>query len=88
MNLLIEIMKKCKKCNVEGNFVWDKDYHENSGKWRLLDLDIERPHQCPTEKIKVPEEKTLCPQCNAQTRKPMPKSKLQEHIKKYHLGFY
>ena len=87
MNLLIEIMKKCKKCNIEGNFVWDKDYHENSGKWRLLDLDIERPPQCQVNELE-PEKMTVCPYCNPQTRKKISVKKLQEHIKKHHLGFY
>ena len=40
------------------------------------------------ETIQLPEEKTLCPFCDPQKRKPMPKSKLQEHVKKAHLGFY
>lgn len=81
-------MKKCTKCNAEGNFRWDDDYHQNFGKWRLWNNDTERPHECIKETIQLPEEKTLCPFCDPQKRKPMPKSKLQEHVKKAHLGFY
>ena len=81
------IMVKCSKCNTP-DLTYDQTYFENTGQWRLWNPALEQPHICLTKKIKKLEEKTLCPKCNAQTRKPMPKSKLQEHIKKYHLGFY
>ena len=87
MSLEVKLLKKCKKCNVESNFVWDKDYFENSGKWRLYDQDTERPHQCQVKEPE-PEKMVLCPYCNAQTRQKMSASKLQEHIKTAHLGFY
>ena len=75
---------RCKKTDLS----WDEQHFDNTGKWRLFDHNLERPHQCPTEKIKAPEEKTWCPYCDAQTRKPIPKSKLQNHIKTAHLGFW
>ena len=79
-------MKKCKVCNVEGNFVWDEDYHENTGKWRFYDQDMERPHQCQVKEPE-PEKMTMCPYCNPLTRKPIPNKKLKVHIKTEHLGF-
>ena len=41
----------CKKCGVEGNFTWDQQHFENSGKWRLYDLNMERPHDCHEMKV-------------------------------------
>ena len=36
----------CKKCEVDGNFSWDHDWFDNTGKWRLFDHNMERPHKC------------------------------------------
>ena len=44
---------RCKKTDLS----WDEQHFDNTGKWRLFDHNLERPHQCPTEKIKAPEEK-------------------------------
>ena len=41
----------CKKCSVDGNFTWDQQHFENSGKWRLFDLNMERPHECSWAKV-------------------------------------
>ena len=41
----------CKKCGVDGNFTWDQQHFENSGKWRLFDLNMERPHDCHEMKV-------------------------------------
>ena len=41
----------CKKCGVDGNFTWDQQHFENSGKWRLFDLNMERPHDCHEVKV-------------------------------------
>jgi len=82
----------CKKCNVDGNFRWDNDWFENTGKWRLYDNDSERPHKCnmvkkePKDK-KEKKEKIVCPKCDAQTRMPMDKDKLQKHIKENHIDW-
>jgi hypothetical protein len=85
MNLLVEIMKKCKKCNVEGNFRWDNQYFENSGKWRLWDSDRERPHECEIKPDPQPEEIKSCPHIMCDKR--MPKSKIQDHVKKEHIDW-
>ena len=82
MSLEVKLLKKCKKCSIEGNFVWI----ENSGKWLLYNQDTERPHECQV-KESIPEKMTLCPYCNSLTRKPMPSKKLKTHIKTEHLGF-
>jgi hypothetical protein len=79
-------MKKCKKCNVESNFVWDKDYFENTGKWRLYNQDTEQPHRC---QVKEPEprleEIKSCPHpmCNKKVKA----SKLQAHVKQEHIDW-
>jgi len=37
----------CKKCGIESNdLTWDQDWFSNTGKWRLYDKNMERPHQC------------------------------------------
>ena len=81
----------CKKCNVDGNFKWDQQHNENTGQWRLFDNDKERPHECSKKKSSKPKpkkiEKTLCPKCDPQTRKPIDADKLQEHIKKNHIDW-
>ena len=37
----------CKKCGIDGNFSWDRDWFDNTGKWRLFDHNMERPHDMP-----------------------------------------
>ncbi len=81
-------MARCRFCGLDSvDLVW-KNTQENQNlppKWALF-LD-NQPHICHRKKIE-PERKVLCPKCNPDTRKPMPASKLQEHIKKEHLGFW
>ena len=36
----------CNKCGIDGNFTWDRQHNENTGQWRLFDLNMERPHEC------------------------------------------
>ena len=79
------IMVKCSKCNTP-DLTYDQTYFENTGTWRLWNPALEQPHICP--KKAEPVRMIYCPQCNAQTRKKIPANTLQEHIKKYHLGFY
>ena len=79
-------MKKCKKCGVEGNFDWDKIHAQNTGKWRLFDNDQERPHECKVAKpapIPEPDKKCPHPMCD----KKIPKTKLQDHVKKEHIDW-
>ena len=78
----VSLMKKCKKCNIEGNFGWI----ENSGKWLLYNQDTERPHQC---QVKEPEprleEIKSCPHpmCNKKVKA----TKLQAHVKQEHIDW-
>ena len=72
----------CKRCNVDGNFRWDNDWFDNTGKWRLYDNDKERPHECskskPKEK-KVYPRKVVCPKCDPQTRQKMDDDKVENN---------
>jgi len=81
----------CKRCNVDGNFRWDNDWFDNTGKWRLYDNDKERPHECnkstPKGKPKPKTRKVVCPKCDPQTREKMEADKLQEHIQKNHIDW-
>ena len=51
----------CKKCGVDGNFTWDQQHFENSGKWRLFDLNMERPHDCHEMKVEEASLETTMP---------------------------
>ena len=33
-------MMICKKCGIDGNFSWDRDWYDNTGKWRLVDNNL------------------------------------------------
>ena len=86
----------CKICGVDGNFTWDQQHHENSGKWRLLDLNMERPHDCPGMKVEeasletiMPNPRVKCPQCDPLKDSAwMEREKLQHHVKTAHFGFW
>ena len=86
----------CKKCGVDGNFTWDQQNHENTGKWRLLDLNMERPHDCPGMKVEeaslettMPNPQVKCPQCDPLKDSAwMEREKLQQHVKIAHFGFW
>ena len=79
----------CKKCGIDGNFKWDNDWFDNTGKWRLFDNNLERPHECTAKKKpkKIKKKKIVCPKCDPQTRKPMEVDKLQDHIKNEHIDW-
>jgi len=85
MTLLDYCMKQCSKCNRVGNFVWDQDYHGNTGKWRLLDCDTERPHECSQPKKIEPERIVPCPHSMCDRR--MKASELQNHVKLEHIDW-
>jgi len=85
----------CKRCNIDGNFSWDRDWHENTGKWRLIDNSMERPHECSHVQEAIPQaviqESPLvkCPQCDPLKESSWIKAeRLQEHIKIEHFGFW
>ena len=76
---------KCKRCGFESEeLIWDKAYHEISGKWRLYHDGQGRPHECQTQPI-VEEETVTCKKlfCG----KKMKKSKLQDHVMKEHIDW-
>ena len=85
MSLEVSLMKKCKKCAVEGNFRWDDDYYQNFGKWRLWNNAPARPHECIKEPEPKLEEIKSCPHpmCN----KKMKATKLQAHVKQEHIDW-
>ena len=86
----------CKKCGVDGNFTWDQQHFENSGKWRLFDLNMERPHDCPGMKVEeaslettMPKPLVKCPQCGPlKDTAWIKREKFQDHIKTAHFGFW
>ena len=86
----------CKKCNVDGNFTWDRQHNENTGQWRLFDLSMERPHECPGMKTEASIEESIqkiplvkCPKCDPLKDSAwIKREKFQEHIKTAHLGFW
>ena len=86
----------CKKCGLDAeHLIWDHEYNTNTGKWRLFDGNMERPHECISKTNAVidpdpPEDPlVICPQCD-----PLSKSKFikrenfQTHIKVEHFGFW
>ena len=86
----------CKKCGIDGNFTWDQQNHENTGKWRLLDLSMERPHECSEAKIVESSLETTtqnprvkCPQCDPlKDTAWIEREKFRHHIKTEHFGFW
>ncbi len=86
----------CKKCGLDAeHLIWDYEYNTNTGKWRLFDGNMERPHEC-TPKTNVvidpePQEKSLvkCPKCDPlKNTSWIKRENFQEHIKVEHLGFW
>ena len=74
--------------------IWDSEYNTNTGKWRLFDRNMERPHEC-TPKTNVvidpePQEKpVICPHCDPLSKnKFIKRENFQEHIKVEHFGFW
>ena len=84
----------CKKCGVDG-FIWDTNWFDNTGKWRLFDLNMERPHECSGLKVEASIDKTMpkplvkCPQCDPLKDDAwIKREKFQHHIKTAHFGFW
>ena len=86
----------CNKCGIDGNFIWDQTYRENTGKYRLYDLNMEMPHDCSGMKIEASIEEPIrerplvkCPKCDPLKDSAwMKRDKLQHHIKTAHFGFW
>ncbi len=83
-------MVRCKICGMDSvDLQWKNEElnDQNPTKWRLYLGDL--AHICHPKKNSREEFKMVfCPKCNPETRKKMPANKLQEHIKKEHLGFW
>jgi hypothetical protein len=86
----------CKKCGVDGHFTWDTNFFENTGQWRLFDLNLERPHDCVHEQPQeasldaaMPPPRVKCPQCDPLKDSAwIEREKFQHHIKTAHFGFW
>ena len=86
----------CKKCGVDGNFTWDQQHNENTGIWRLLDLNMERPHECSEAKVEeaslettIQNPRVKCPQCDPLKDSAwIEREKFQHHVKTAHFGFW
>jgi len=88
-------LARCKKCNFESaDLIWDKSYHEITGKWRLLHSTQGRPHDCQPkvvidEPAEVPKPLVKCPKCDPLNDSAwMKPENLQNHIKVEHFGFW
>ena len=75
--------------------IWDSEYNTNTGKWRLFDGNMERPHECISKTNVVidpePQEKPLvvCPHCDPLSKdKFIKRENFQQHIKFEHFGFW
>ena len=86
----------CKKCGIDGSFSWDRDWFDNTGKWRLFDHNMERPHECSHVNTRASVEEPIqaqprvkCPQCDPLKDSAwISREKFQEHIKTAHFGFW
>jgi len=86
----------CKKCGIDGNFSWDRDWFDNTGKWRLFDHNMERPHECSHTKTQASIDTPIqeiprvkCPQCDPLKDSAwIKRDKFQEHVKTAHFGFW
>ena len=86
----------CKKCGWNGeHLIWDRENFDRTGKWRLFDSNMERPHECISKTNVVidpkPQEKPLvvCPHCDPLSKnKFIKRENFQTHIKVEHLGFW
>ena len=75
--------------------IWDYEYNTNTGKWRLFDRNMERPHECISKTNAVidpdpPEDPlVICPQCDPLSKnKFIKRENFQTHIKVEHFGFW
>ena len=86
----------CKKCGLDGHFTWDSEHYDRTGKWRLFDLNMERPHDCVHKNVEesslettMPRPLVKCPQCDPLKDSAwIKREKFQEHIKTAHFGFW
>ena len=74
--------------------IWDSEYNTNTGKWRLFDRNMERPHDCTPKTVepskpKLQEKPVICPHCDPLSKnKFIKRENFQQHIKVEHFGFW
>ena len=85
----------CKKCGMDAEYlIWDYEYNTNTGKWRLFDRNMERPHDCTPKTVepskpKLQEKPVICPHCDPLSKnKFIKRENFQQHIKVEHFGFW
>jgi len=85
----------CKKCGWDGeHLIWDRENFDRTGKWRLFDRNMERPHECTSKTVKPPtpkveEKPVICPHCDPLSKnKFIKRENFQQHIKVEHFGFW
>jgi len=85
----------CKKCGWNGeHLIWDRENFDRTGKWRLFDRNMERPHECTSKTVKPPtpkveEKPVICPHCDPLSKdKFIKRENFQQHIKVEHFGFW
>ena len=85
----------CKKCGWDGeHLIWDRENFDRTGKWRLFDRNMERPHECTSKTVnpptpKVEEKPVICPHCDPLSKnKFIKRENFQQHIKVEHFGFW
>ena len=85
---------KCNRCNLDSHeLVWDQEYHDLTGKWRLFHQGQGRPHDCkPSVSIEepvAPPRMVKCPKCDPLRNESwMDAENLQNHLKNEHFGFW
>jgi len=68
------------------HLIWDYEYNTNTGKWRLFDRNMERPHECISKTVKPPtpkvdEKPVICPHCDPLSKnKFIKRENFQTHI--------
>jgi len=83
-------MARCNYCGMDSPDLTWKNTELNDNlpkKWKLFIGEL--PHVCkpkPTIETNI-EKKVKCPKCNPLTRKDMPASELQNHIKREHIDW-
>ena len=74
--------------------ICDYEYNTNTGKWRLFDRNMERPHDCTPKTVepskpKLQEKPVICPHCDPLSKnKFIKRENFQQHIKVEHFGFW
>ena len=80
----------CKQCGCIGNFEWDTEYFEKTGRWVFFDLDRGETHlHGQAEAEQHSKRKVKCPKCDPLNDSVwIERDKFQEHIMTTHRGFW